>query len=128
MSPEIWRMITSTLLADYLVYELVDASGDEMYYPLGMYRSIGAALYDIEEHRKIQDDKCPPISHCEIDSDIILEIRAWKYGLNEAEKVWSEKYNREYIEDHDEYEWRSTKESEEEKARVKPTEDAGCTD
>ena len=84
------------------VFELCDTTSDEMYFPLGVFKT----LDDVEKAITLASDKGHSISEFAEDYEI-LEVRERKYGWSGSGslrlKVEREIY---YNEDTDEYLWR----------------------
>jgi hypothetical protein len=91
------------------VYEVVDSSSDEMYYPLGVF------LSQAEAHRAIQSrsrtDRAISWVADDSDSDFeCIRIKKRKVGWSESGAMVSEiKREQYYDEENDEYKWRAVK-------------------
>jgi hypothetical protein len=86
------------------VYEIVDASNDETYWPLGMFLTLDDAVLAIDTDYL---ESGSPLHEDRFDSEYItIEIRERAIGLSRNEKVvWSRSWSQQYSVDTDEYVW-----------------------
>lgn len=82
------------------VYELVDVSDDEVYYPLGLFLSVQDAIDAVEKHFSEKSE--PPHEGHYDDGDVIsLEVRKRDIGLAAVsfKAEWSRKWQRVWDDD-----------------------------
>lgn len=91
------------------IFEIIDATSDEAYYPIGLFLSLEDAVAQIEGRPR-------PWELCEnamFDGEsAAIEIRKRGIGINtlqNGEIVWSRKWVNKYNEDEDDNLWEETK-------------------
>ena len=88
------------------VFELVDCTDDEQYYPLGHWLTLAEALTALNECLS-PVDLCSDGCH---EDCCIVEIREHKIGWSgHGKKVYEREWASEYNEAKDEYEWHVVK-------------------
>ena len=85
------------------LYEVVDATDDEMYFTQGIFLSLEDATKAIESESDLAN-----LTESDLDEYCKLEIRERKIGWSGHGKVvYTREWVSEYNEEKDEYEWRA---------------------
>ena len=90
------------------IYEVVDSTDDEMYFPLGLFLLEGEALKAVREA-----DRSHPVSEMDVDGREVISIfsRPEGYISGFGKKVWEFVREEYYDEGDDEYYWKVVRES-----------------
>ena len=84
------------------VFELVDATSEETWYPLGLWATLDEAMRALASCKDPDDFGSP----CDSEDYFAVEIRERRYGWTDQGKtIFTQKWRQKYDETEDEYVW-----------------------
>lgn len=91
------------------MFEVIDHTSGEVYYPVGTFPSLEIAVNEIEKFLKSHG--APPLSAYSFDDHDCCEIhiREHNYGWGEPKTVWKKEWRRTWSDDEDDGTWQEHK-------------------
>ena len=89
------------------VFEAIDSTDDEIYYPIGIYASLDDAISELTKGEG-EEGFTPPGGDGAWDKEDIASVAIYERkigGYGKGKKVWSRTWTQDYSEDLDEYPW-----------------------